>query len=312
MRSTLLAALWAALAATSIIPAPVAAQDHLYEPRLLTLPGGTRSQAMGRAAVGVADVDAIFHNPAQLVTPRGMHLSAQRYGAASTFATLAASMAFLGGGVGIGVEWLEYQIVQPVFMPASHGEPSLPIGGGEPASEVVASLGYARTYRGFRVGAAAKAMQMQYAGSSGTFAADVGVARTFFNALSVGVSAQNLGPALAIAGFDYRLPRRYTVGAALQGFPLGTWIDLAVAADIPYYESGTVLPGGGVELSYVPVAGVVFSGRVGARAVRSGAESPLTAGAAFGFDGMYLEYAYQGFEERGSGHRLGIRIIPQG
>ena len=312
MRSTLLAALPAALVALAAVSTPAAAQNSLYEPRLLTLPGGTRSQAMGRAAVGVADADAIFHNPAQLVTPRGMHLSAQRYGAASTFATVSASMAFLGGGIGIGVEWLEYQIVQPVALPGSDGEPSLPIGGGEPASEVVASLGYARTYRGFRVGAAAKATQMQYAGSSGTFAADVGIARTFFNALNVGIAVQNLGPSLAIAGFDYELPRRYTLGAAFQGFPVGTWIDLAVAADVPYYEDGTLLPGGGIELSYVPISGIVLSGRIGARAVRTGAESPLTVGAAFGFDGMYLEYAYQGFENRGSGHRFGIRIIPQG
>jgi hypothetical protein len=281
MRPTLPVILAAAVLAALAGPARAVAQDALYEPRLLTLPGGTRAQAMGRAGVGVAEVDAVFLNPAQLVSPRGLNLSAQRYGGAATLASLSTAMAFLGGGVGIGVQWLDFELVEPVSMPGSDGEPSLPEGGGDPASEIVATLGYARTYSGFRVGAAVKGTQVSHSiGSSGAFAADLGVARTFFNRLNVGVSAQNLGTTLELAGVDFDLPRRYTLGAAFQGYPLGTWLDLAVAADVPVYEDGTVLAGGGVELSYVPVAGLVFSGRVGARAVRSGAESPFTAGAA--------------------------------
>ena len=311
MRPILPAILTVVVISAVAVPARLVAQDDLYEPRLLTLPGGTRAQAMGRAGAGVAEVDAIFLNPAQLVTPRGTNLSAQRYGSAATLATLSTAMSFLGGGVGIGVQWLDYELVEPVSMPGSEGEPSLPAGGGDPASEIVATLGYARTYRGFRVGAAVKGTQVSHSiGSSGAFAADLGVARTFFNRVNVGLTAQNLGTSLEIAGMDFDLPRRYTAGAAIQGYPLGTWLDLAVAADVPVYEDGTVLAGGGVELSYVPVAGLVFSGRVGARAVRSGAESPFTTGAAFAFDWLYVEYAYQGFDA-GAGHRIGIRIVPQ-
>lgn len=310
MRNISLAVTAAALIAGVILPATAPGQEPGVAPLVLTLPGGTRAQAMGRAGVAVADPDAIFHNPAQLATPRGAYLSAQRYGGAATLATISASMAFLGGGVGIGVQWLDYQQPFGVFAPGA-GEAALPLPGDFPASELVASLGYARTYRGFRVGVAAKAAEMRHAQRGGTFAADIGIARTFFNVVTVGLAAQNLGPALELAGEEHDLPRRYTIGAATQGYPIGAWLDLAMAAAIPVYEDGTVLPGGGVELSYVPLAGVVFSGRIGARAVKSGDESPFTAGAAFGFDGLSVEYAYQAFDSPGSGHRIGLRITPQ-
>ena len=309
MRLLLLLPLTASLLAFH--PVRAAAQEPAAAPLVLTLPGGTRAQAMGRAGVAVADLDAIFHNPAQLVAPRGAHLSAQRYGGSATLATVATALSFLGGGVGIGVQWLEYQLPVPVFTPGG-GEPGLPSPGDVAATELVASLGYARTYKGFRMGIAARAAEIRHEERGGTIAADLGIARTFFNTLTVGAAVRNIGEKIELESARHALPRHYTIGAAMQGFPLGAWLDVAAAVEVPYYEDGTVLPGGGVELTYVPIAGVSLSGRVGARAVRSGDESPFTAGAAFGFDGLFVEYAYQAFDAPGAGHRVGLRIIPQG
>lgn len=305
MRAFALAILLSSLGSPSL----ASAQADGVAPLVLLLPAGTRAQALGGAGVALTDADAILHNPAQLTAARGMGISVQRYGGAATLGTLAATTQFMSGGIGMGVQWLDYEIEPGDALPRPDGEPALLRPGSLAASELVASIGYARTYRGFRAGIAAKFAEVREVERDGTFAVDVGIARSVGRVM-LGLTAQNLGPAIELRGEDHALPRRYTIGAAVQGIPLGTWFDLAGSVAYPVYEDGTALPGAGVELSYVPIDGVVISGRGGVRLVSREDESALTLGAAFGFDGVYVEYAFQGFEGEGSGHRVGIRVVP--
>ncbi|HUF26229.1 MAG TPA: hypothetical protein VMM18_04515 [Gemmatimonadaceae bacterium] len=295
------------LAVSLLVAGSLGAQGNVG-PLVLALPGGARAQSLGGAGVALSDHESIFDGPAQLAIARGAGVAVQRYGGASTYAAMSAAMAFFGGGVGIGVQWLDFwRASEPLF--ETGGEPDLLERGDDLASDVTAMLGYARTVRGFRVGLLARYVGVRHTERGGTFAADLGVARTIAFT-TIALSAQHLGQRLTVADQRIDLPRRYTLGVATRAYPLHAWFDITAAAAIPVLEDGTVLPGGGIELSYVPIEGVSITGRVGARAVRRGTESPYTAGASAGFDGIFVEYAYQQFEVPGSAHRIGIRVVP--
>jgi hypothetical protein len=306
MRSSIRAIVVLGLAA----PASLAAQGDDTAPFILTLPASTRAHALGGAAVALADADAVFYNPAQLVSGRGMIASVTRYRSFSSHATIASAMAFLGGGVGIGAQRLEYFVPDASTATPRFGEGGLMRTDNVLATSVGATLGYARTYRSVRIGLSARYVEQRVPDErrSATMV-DVGVARSIAG-IMLGFTAQHLGPAFELGDERYDLPRRYTLGAALQGRRLGAWFDYGASVAIPVYEDGTVLPGGGAELSYVPIEGVVITGRFGARAVRRRAEFPLTSGLAIGFDNLILEYAFQSFDVPGYAHRIGLRFVP--
>ena len=83
---------------------------------------------------------------------------------------------------------------------------------------------------------------------------------------------------------------------------------MAGAGHVTRETNGTVTPGGGIDVSWWPVQGRRFVGRVGVRRVPD--DDPLrmwTLGAAFEGDEIVLEYAYQDSEDEGALHRLGVR-----
>jgi hypothetical protein len=93
--------------------------------------------------------------------------------------------------------------------------------------------------------------------------------------------------------------------------PLGTWFDLLAAVDLAWERDGRLVPGGGMELIYVPVEGWSAALRLGARRVeRLGQQGrhPITLGASLGLDRFALDYAFESYRGRGAAHRLGFRI----
>jgi hypothetical protein len=62
-----------------------------------------------------------------------------------------------------------------------------------------------------------------------------------------------------------------------------------------------------VEVSYVPIEGVSFTGRVGGRRPQLRAEQPFTAGGGITVDRVTLDYGWETLGE-GAGHRLTLRL----
>jgi hypothetical protein len=89
--------------------------------------------------------------------------------------------------------------------------------------------------------------------------------------------------------------------------PVGP-LDLAASGAVSVRRGGRVSPAGGVELGYVPIDGVTFAGRVGARLPEKNGEAPITLGASFTFDRVSIDYGFEPYQGEGSGHRIGIRI----
>jgi hypothetical protein len=300
----------AALVLALVAPARLAAQGDDTAPFILTLPASTRAHALGHAGVALTEPEAVFHNPAQLAVARGMSFSLTRYRSISNHATIATAMAFLGGGVGVGAHRLEFYVPDPETSRPRGGEGGLTLPDNVLVTNTGASLGYARTWQGFRLGVGARYVEQRAPDrrTSSTML-DIGVARNLAG-VTVGFAAQHLGPKIELGDERFDLPRRYTLGAAFQNHQIGTWFDLGASVALPVYEDGSILPGGGVELTWIPIEGVSVTGRFGVRAVRRAAEFPTTAGAAFGFDNVLLEYAFQSFDTPGYAHRVGVRLAP--
>ena len=107
-------------------------------------------------------------------------------------------------------------------------------------------------------------------------------------------------------GTSARLPTRATIGYAAAG-PVGP-LDVAISTAVSVRRGGRVSPAGGVELGYLPIDGVSFAGRIGGRLPEKNAESPVTLGASFTFDRISVDYGFEPYQGKGSGHRVGLRI----
>jgi hypothetical protein len=292
---------------------PAWCQNRDRGPIVLELPASTRALALGNAfALGFGDSDAIFYHPGVLNRAEGMGASVQWFAAGGTLTSLSAGQAWFGGGVALGIQHLGYQVpgdavgtVDGILgLPADEG--SLRESGEAGASEMVISVGYGRTVSGIQVGAAGKLIDQRLGyRTASTMAVDVGIALTP-GPVTVGLSAQNLGPGLAMAGGDIPLPTRFTAGASSRAAPVGP-LDVSVSSAVSYRLDGDVVPSLGLEVGYWPVNGRTFVGRVGYR-YRSDAysASPVTFGGAFLGDNIILDYAYQGFDTGDPSHRVSI------
>ena len=299
-----------ALAAAAAAARAGDAQAVEGEPMLLGLPASTRARAMGDAYVGVPDNDAVFYNPALLApgSARGASASVERYGSASTLGSLSMAMALPPGGLGVGVQLLDYGAGCPTCLARPGGrETALAERGGTTASQLAALLGFGASVRsGIFAGIAAKYVEQRIGEArDGSAAIDVGLA-TGLGPFFLGLAAQNLGPAFELAGERARLPRRFGLGAAALPIPFGMF-DLSAAVSVAHERGRGIRPGAGVEVGYVPLEGYSFIGRVGARRTTHGV-SPLSLGAAISVDRVAVEYAFQPVNGSGDAHRVGLRV----
>ncbi len=140
-----------------------------------------------------------------------------------------------------------------------------------------------------------------------TAAFDIGLVRSVFG-ITWGIAAQNLGPGLSTGtgGPDVPLPHRVTLAASTSTRPVGP-LDLLATAAVSRRRDGEFIPAGGIEISWWPIIGRTFTGRIGLRRVPGDGTSPVTFGAAFTADNFTIEYALEQFDGPGAAHRFGLR-----
>jgi hypothetical protein len=295
------------VAALCLVSGVARAQAAGFGPIVLQLPASTRAIGFGNAYVGVREPEAIFYNPAQLGVRPGVAVSAERYGSVSTAGAFASTYVFGRFGFGFGAQLLDYRAAGPAYPDAAPNGEQLLNDGPFPASSLVAAAALEMAYKGIRWGLTQKLAQDRVSdGRDGVWLTDVGAAKEL-GPVTVGATVQNLGAGPKMLGTSASLPTRGTIGVAGAGLPVGP-LDLAASVALSVRRGGRVSPAGGVELGYMPIDGVTFAGRVGARLPENNAEAPITLGASFTFERVSIDYGFEPYQGDGSGHRVGIRI----
>ncbi len=255
------------------------------------------------------DPEVIFYNPAGLVQARGVDVGVQRYGRGATTGSMAVVIPFAPGGLGIGVQLLDYGAYCADCSEAVVSREGALAGarGAYPASAMAASIGFGRTVFGVRVGATARYIEQRIPGArDGALAADIGASMRL-GPVDVGLAVQQLGGRLELAGERWELPRRATVGAAFNRLPAGPF-DIAGTAAVSLLAGGDITVGGGVEVGYTPLDGYTIAGRAGLRTVPGDDVGPLSLGLALVRDRIQLEYAFQPLPGPDDLHRIGLRL----
>jgi hypothetical protein len=292
---------------------PALGQSRDRGPIVLDLSASTRALALGNAfALGSGDSDALFYHPGQLSRAQGFVASLQRFTAMGTFTALSAGQSWFGGGVALGVQHLGYQIPQDAIgtvediLDLPGDEASLRDGGELAASELVLSAGYGRRLMGAQMGVVGKLVEQRLGfRKAGTVAVDLGIVHSE-GPVTMGLAAQNLGPAMDMAGGEVPLPVRFTLGASSRSAPLGP-LDVSASGALSYRLDGDLAPSLGLEVGYWPLTGRTFVGRIGYRhRTEEFTTSPITFGGAFMGDNIVLEYAYQGYETGSASHSFSI------
>jgi hypothetical protein len=299
------------LAACTCVAAPASAQAPSTGPLALLLPASTRAMALGNAGVTGRDDDVIFYNPAMLAVARGgFNTTLARYGSRTTLGAM--SSVFTGGPLtlGWGVQVVNYST--SAADPYPFTPDILTDRGSVNAFSMLAAVGAAMTYKGFRIGTAAKyAEDRLSAGSAppsapglhGIFVGDVGVAHALWTG-TAGLSIQNIGRNQRQGGTRVDAPVQASLGwSAVK--QVGE-LDIGVAGQLTG-RKGWLSPGGGVEIGYGWIEGYAVTMRAGARRPETDAEKPFGLGASLNADRLTLDYGLQFFDGGETAHRLTFR-----
>lgn len=303
--ATLLVALF------SVGAANAAAQSSLVVPVVTQLPASTRAHALGNAyPYASAESDVIFYNPGLLNSARGFAGSAAQYGTNGRLVTGSAAGDWLGGGLAFGLRALTWNVPADPLVD-TRAEDAVWAGGAGSASEIAATLAYARTVFGFRAGVAGSVVEQRTAGARETTPAlDVGIARALGPA-TVALAARNVGPDPSVAdGSPLNGPRSMsvTLGGATGSRAVGP-LDVMLAASGTWTRGDHIDAGGGVEVAYWPVTGRTFFLRVGFRHLDASDLAPLTLGAGFSGDRISLDASVQDTDANADPlYRLTIRL----
>jgi len=260
-----------------------------------------------------------FYSPAQIAVARGIAETCAGTGVTCN-AVLPGPTA--SEGVDDFVEslgWLSYATIDGTY-PGSRAD--FTTSGGRGGSSVLAAVGVAQTFKGFRIGVTGKYLREELAVSEDRALADVGVGRDFtlWLPFQAALSVQNLGsdfssdavlivpqnlPGLDGAPDRARLPMRASLGLS-SGAPVGP-LDIGALAQLSVLRDGFVAPAGGVEAGYSWLDGYSIALRAGARRPENG-EGVLTAGAGFSVDRISIDYALETLTGGRTAHRVGLRI----
>lgn len=296
----------AAVASIAKAQAPASDQRERYAPLILKLPATSRVLSLGGAQVALRDVDAIFGNPALVGTATGLAFGAEHYASGATAGQFASSSTIGPLGIGVGVQLLDAGPRYGVF-PASSEVLTRDNAAG--ASSLAATLAASLTWKAMRWGVGATYVEERVTDArAGGVAFDLGVSKSlqFLNS-TVGVAVQHIGPRLQSSGRREDLPSQLALGIATAPKGLGKWFDVSGTAQLDVRRDGEVFPRGGVELSYSPLEGIAFTGRVGGRRPQLREERPMAVGGGFTVDRFTLDYGWEALRE-GAGHRLTVRL----
>lgn len=298
------------LGLATAVGAPAAAQSTLLAPIILRLPASTRALGMGNVAVAGRDDDVLFYDPAQLAIARGTSAQVEWFPDHAHGGTVSSVLRFGNGGLAVGASAVDYQIPDVVAPDRAAFTTS-----GFDMTSLVGSIGIGQTFKGFRVGAAAKYAEESSALSRFAYtAADVGIARDVARFVTVGLSVQNLGSSSGVDDIiapdatlgRVELPLRGTLGAALST-EAGPFDLVATAAGMYGRDEGHVRAAGGAELGWSWLSGYEIALRAGARDPEPG-ERAFTAGAGFTRDRISVDYALETLAGSRVAHRVGVRV----
>ena len=291
-----------------VFTASVDAQNTGTLPRVLQLPASTHAMALGDAyMMNAGHADAIFYHPALLVGASGFGLDVQRWGANSSSTTVSAARQWLGGGIGVGLQTLQYGAQAEGLLAAPAGHDHLFTLGASPVSERVATVAYARELGGLDIGIATKLVEERVGTTrDAALLVDFGVAADL-GPVRAGLTYRNGGRDLSPGGLDMARPDGLTFGVGAYGEQVGI-LDVGFTGAVTYVGD-QVVPSGGVEIGYWPIRGRTFVARIGARRVHAGDASPVSLGFAFWGDNVTLEWAFQPVDVEGASgtHRFGVR-----
>jgi hypothetical protein len=284
---------------------PLTAQTATTGPLALTLPSSARTLAMGDIGVAGRDDDVIFYNPAQLSVARGTSFSLTRLSETARGGTMSTVLRLGSGAVGFGVNYLEYQVA-PVSYPFRL--PDIIGGNFAIGTSALGSLGYAQTYKGFRLGAAAKyAMDVVDIERFGHAYGDVGVARDFRSGrYTAGLAVQHIGTGLDRGAQEIAAPTTATLGLSTSQ-ALGPF-DVVATAGLSYSDEDQLSGGGGAEIGWSWLNGYSIAARVGGHTHRQGQENVVMGGIGFTADRLTFDLTAHQLESHTVGYRAGIRI----
>jgi hypothetical protein len=272
-------------AVATLAPRSTAAQAPGHVPLVLELPASTRAMALGEAyPMAGRSSEAVFYQPALVQGASGFGLDLQTWSAGASAATASAAVAWFGGSVAIGLQALQYGATAADVRELPGGQDALFQLGQVPGSER---------------GVVGKLVEEHIADErDATGAVDLGAA-TSVGPLTVGLTAQNLGPDMGFASGTVPLPRRFTLGVGGYTRQVGP-LDVGFAgAAVTRRADGKVVAGAGLEVGYWPIIGRTFVARVGVHSVPEGVGSPFTFGFAYQGDNLVLQTAYERFADLG-------------
>lgn len=296
---------------TGIIPQPtvVFSSPKTPTPVALRLSASSVALALGNVAIASRDADVLFYNPGMLTQATGIAASALRIGSAST-AGSAASVQQVGSyAVGIGARFVDWSSDQMRYGDALNGGTGVfGMSGLRRASSLALTGGVARSVGPVRIGVAGTYLRERYGeelDESGLL--DVGAALTLGPGI-LGLSVQQLGQSVTFVDSESIAPWRVTLGYGTRPYPIATFVDVAGVWQASVDADGEVRPAGGVELFYVPIEGLSFVARAGARRPLDAGESAFTTGLGVSLDRVSLDYALDPTRDGPVAHRIGIRI----
>lgn len=287
----------------------VSGSSKTPHPVSLRLPASSVAQALGNIGIVSRDADVLYYNPGMLTQAAGVAASAQRIGSATTAGAVASVQQLGGYAVGVGARFVDWSSPSDDYgIALSGGTGVFGMSGSTRASSLALTGGVARTLGPVRVGVTATYLREQFAElTDETALLDVGAAVTLGPGM-LGFSLQQLGGPVTFANTETDEPWRVTLGYGTRTFPIATFVDIAGVWQASVDTDGEIRPAGGMEVFYVPIEGLSFVARAGARRPLDAGESVVTAGLGVSLDRVSLDYALDPSREGPVAHRIGIRI----
>jgi hypothetical protein len=300
---------------TSFSASMASAQAPPTAPLVLSVPTSARVAALGDAWVAGRDQDVLFSNPAQLIGVRpDFSASLVRIGPSTTAESLASTYAAgkMSLTLGWGVRFVNFT-TQP-DQPYPYSASTLLAGGPADAQGLLATVGAAVVYKGFRIGAAGKYVSDRgpsvsdlagfLSSSRHTWLADIGVAHNLFGGVA-GLAVQNLGRESLAGSPQADIPRQLAMGWSTTR-PAGP-LDLGVFTQVTVERHGWTAPAAGLEAGYSWIEGYAVTLRAGVRRPESTSEHPASIGAALTADRLTVDYALEFFQGGQHAHLVTLR-----
>jgi hypothetical protein len=294
-----------------LVAVGASAQEGGRVPFVARLPIGARALAMGGATGAIRDADALFGNPAIAGVATGYALSVARYRSAASAAAMSAASTVGPVGVSAGALYLDYSLGVCLEGDACEQSPLLERGPSA-ALSLVGGAAVSMPFKGLRLGAGLKYAEERARDSrSSVLAVDLGASKDFTYG-TLGLVAQNLGPAMkqragVVSGPSRDLAARIALSAYGLGAPIGSYIDIAMSAGVALVAEGFVSASYGAEATLVPIEGVSFALRQGVRRPENQDQDPWTGGLGASLDRVSVDYAYEQLAT-GFSHRVTIRL----